>query len=102
MKTPISPATRYNDRSALWQERLTRYTVKSKTIAAFCGRESISVASFYLLRKRSLASPDGAVDAKRVSAASSHFIDHDPVTKHESCVWTQTGSRSLIARHTHY
>jgi hypothetical protein len=81
MKTPTSPVTKQNDRFSLWQERLTRYTVSSQTVAAFCRSESISVASFYLWRKRLLASPDGMGDAKSVSAVSPRFIDLGPVTE---------------------
>jgi hypothetical protein len=81
MKTPTSPPTKQNNRSALWRERLTRYAVSSQTVAAFCRSESISVASFYLWRKRSLASPDSDGDAKSVSAVLPRFIDLGPVTK---------------------
>lgn len=81
MKTPTSPATRQNNRSTLWRERLTRYAVSSQTVAAFCRSQSISVASFYPWRKRLLASPEGAGDAKSVSAASPRFIDLGSVSE---------------------
>ena len=87
MKIPTSPSpspsTKQNDRSTLWQERLLRYAASSQTVAAFCRSESISIASFYLWRKRSLASPDSADDgdAKSVSAVPPRFIDLGPVTK---------------------
>ena len=81
MKTPTSPPTKQNNRSSLWRERLTRYAVSSQTVAAFCRSESISVASFYLWRKRSLASPDGVGDARIVSAVSPRFIDLGPLTE---------------------
>jgi hypothetical protein len=55
MKTLTSPSTKQNNRSALWQERLLRYAASSQTVAAFCCSDSISVALFYLWRKRSLA-----------------------------------------------
>ncbi|MEB0024139.1 hypothetical protein QN370_20400 [Actimicrobium sp. CCI2.3] len=60
-----------------------RYAASSHTVAAFCRSESISIASFYLWRKRSLASPAGAGagDAKSVSAVSPRFIDLGPITK---------------------
>jgi hypothetical protein len=81
MKIPTSPSTKQNDRFALWRERLLRYAASSQTVAAFCRSESISIASFYLWRKRSLASPDDAGDAKSVSAVPPRFIDLGPVTK---------------------
>jgi len=81
MKPPTSPPTKQNNRSALWRERLTRYAVSRQTVAAFCRSESISDASFYLWRKRSLASSDGAGIAQSVSAVSPRFIDLGPVTK---------------------
>ncbi|MFT5532194.1 MAG: hypothetical protein ACI8WM_000682 [Burkholderiaceae bacterium] len=85
MKTPTSPSTKQNNRPTLWRERLMRYAANSQTVAAFCRSESMSIASFYLWRKRSLASPDGAGagagDAQSVSAVSPRFIDLGPVTK---------------------
>ena len=81
MKTPTSAATRQPDRSSLWRERLARYAVSGQPVAAFCRSQSISVASFYLWRKRLLVSQDGAVtgEAKSVSAVSPRFIDLGPV-----------------------
>ena len=81
MKIPTSPSTKQNNRFALWRERLLRYAASRQTVAAFCRSESISEASFYLWRKRSLASPDGACVAQSVSAVSPRFVDLGPVTK---------------------
>jgi hypothetical protein len=81
MKIPTSPSTKQNNRFALWRERLLRYAASSETVASLCHSESISVASFYLWCKRSLASPDGAGDAKSVSAVPPCFINLGPVTK---------------------
>ena len=81
MKIPTSPSTKQNNRFVLWRERLLRYAASSQTVAAFCRSESISVASFYLWRKRLLASRNGTGEAKIVGAVSPRFIDLGPVTK---------------------
>ena len=40
------------DRVALWSERLRRYERSKCTVAQFCLREEVSVASFYQWRRR--------------------------------------------------
>ena len=46
------PATR-----RLWQQRLERFSRSGLTVAAFCDREGVAVASFYAWRRR-LRQPD--------------------------------------------
>jgi hypothetical protein len=46
------PATRH-----LWQQRLQRFTHSGLTVAAFCDREGVSVASFYAWKRRLAADP---------------------------------------------
>jgi transposase len=56
------PATRQ-----CWQQRLERFRRSGLTVSAFCDREGISVASFYLWRRRLQHDlPAPAADAPRL------------------------------------
>jgi hypothetical protein len=57
------PATR-----RLWQQRLGRFRHSGLTVAAFCDREGISLASFYAWRRRLQAdmAPDALVEPRLV------------------------------------
>ncbi len=37
---------------AVWRERLERFSRSGRTVARFCGGEGVSIASFYLWRKK--------------------------------------------------
>jgi hypothetical protein len=43
---------RGSGKAAVWRERLRRYERAEMTVAEFCQREGVSVASFYQWRKR--------------------------------------------------
>ena len=64
-------------RETAWRDRLARFAAAKLTVEAFCQREAVSVASFYLWRTRLRNSQGNALTAPRavLGAAASPFID---------------------------
>jgi hypothetical protein len=65
------------DRAAVWRERLRRYVRSELTVAEFCGREGVSVASFYQWRQRLLAT--AGARARRGGGIRSEAAAFQPV-----------------------
>ena len=65
---PASRPGRRPDPAAhhLWQQRLERFRKSGLTVLAFCDRERISPASFYVWRRRLRHDPAPPADAPRL------------------------------------
>jgi hypothetical protein len=65
---PSRPSRRPDPTTELrWQQRLQRFRNSGLTVTAFCDREGISAASFYVWRRRLQAEPNSpAADAPRL------------------------------------
>ena len=63
-------------RETAWRDRLARFAAAKLTVDAFCQREAVSVASFYLWRTRLRNSQGKSLTAPRAGpVAAAPFID---------------------------
>lgn len=86
-------------RETAWRNRLARYAGSTLTVEAFCQREAVSVASFYLWRTRLRNSHGKALTAPRIVpvAAASPFIDLGSVS-HRAISTTAIGDAHDVHR----
>ena len=64
-------------KAAQWRKRLERFGSSSASVALFCRREGVSVASFYHWRKKLAAGTDSRATRRRVASQPCAF---QPVT----------------------
>ncbi|HEX2462906.1 MAG TPA: transposase [Vicinamibacterales bacterium] len=64
-------------KAAQWRERLERFGSSSVSVARFCRREGVSVASFYHWRKKLAVGVDSPATRRRVASQPCAF---QPVT----------------------
>jgi hypothetical protein len=64
-------------KAAQWRKRLERFGSSSVSVARFCRREGVSVASFYHWRKKLAAGTDSSATRRRVASQPCVF---QPVT----------------------
>ena len=88
-----------SQRETAWRNRLARYAGSKLTVEAFCQREAVSVASFYLWRTRLRNSQGNALTAPRALpvAAASPFIDLGSVS--HRAISTTAAIDTHIAHH---
>lgn len=57
-------------RRTLWRERLARFALNGRTVAAFCSAEGVSVPTFYAWKRR-LAPPSASGGKRRLGVLAS-------------------------------
>jgi hypothetical protein len=60
-------------KAALWRKRLERFDSSRVSLARFCQREGVSVASFYLWRKKLAAGTDSPATRREVASQPCAF-----------------------------
>jgi putative transposase len=70
-----SSASLAAQRETAWRERLARFAGGRQTVAAFCRREAVSVATFYHWRARLLTGAQRALSRPARAPVTSAFID---------------------------
>ena len=88
------------ERLALWQERLGRFTRSPMTVAEFCRREKVSVASFYQWRRK-LAAPATAEKVAVERSARPTFIPVQVAAGANVQVIFPNGTRLTLPAHDH-
>lgn len=76
-----------SERTALWLDRLNRFSQSDQTVASFCASEGISVPSFYQWKRRLRPRVDVARPATKRSkpaAAAAHSSNTSAEANHRS------------------
>lgn len=87
-------------RRSQWQKRLGRFTRSKMTVAKFCRREDVSVASFYQWRRR-LAETETAEQATGKQSAQPTFIPVQVTAGANLLVVFPNGTRLTLPAHDH-
>jgi hypothetical protein len=74
-----SSKTRTEQRESQWRDRMQRHAASGQSVAEFCRSESVSDASFYLLRARLRTRDGDRQQAHSVSSMPEAFIDLGPM-----------------------
>ena len=62
------------ERLTLWTERFERFRSSQVTVAEFCRRESVSVATFYRWKEQLNLEPDSRRPGKRSNRSNAKFV----------------------------